>query len=175
MTVRRHRKSRQRDIKDRLVQTRVPERLEAVLKEEAKKRRLSVSHLIRNVLEDTLELVDTVVTSGEELVDGSVRIAQQVARDAGRLAQTARASARETTAEVRPRRSPSEPEPRPKARAAAKLEHILAWNAVVLNRAALCAECGRELAKGEPAHLGLSQDGTQPPAWLCSTCLANLG
>src|ERR1700750_2354892 len=129
MTVRRHRKSRsRRDIKDRLVQTRVPERLEAVLKEEAKKRRLSVSHLIRNVLEDTLELVDTVVTGGEELVDGSVRIAQQVAREAGRLAQTARASARETVAEAPSRRAPSEPKPEPKARPAAKLEHILAWN-----------------------------------------------
>lgn len=172
MTVRRYRKSRRRDIKDRLVQTRVPERLEAVLKQEAKKRRLSVSHLIRNVLEDTLDLVDTVVTGGEELVDGSVRIAQQVARDAGRIAKTARISAQEIGADASPRRAKT---PEREGGPRASLDHILAWNAVVLNRSVECAECGRALSKGEPAHLGLSQDPARPPAWLCPSCLSNLG
>ena len=53
--------SNDRQRKDRLIQTRVPQNLESTLKDEARKRRLSVSHLIRNVLEDTFNLVDNVV------------------------------------------------------------------------------------------------------------------
>ena len=44
--------------KDRLIQTRVPRDLESTLKREARRRRLTVSHLIRNVLEDAFQLVD---------------------------------------------------------------------------------------------------------------------
>lgn len=156
--------SSERDVKDRLVQTRVPRRLEDVLKAEAKRRRLSVSHLIRNVLEDTLALVDTVVTGSEELVDTSVRVAGQVARDAGRIATRARATAAPATQKAPPR----------PAAAAGDLDHVLAWNAVVLNRDARCARCGTTLEKGSPAHLGVSQDPAQPPAWLCSDCLESL-
>ena len=159
----------ERDVKDRLVQTRVPRRLEDVLKAEAKRRRLSVSHLIRNVLEDTLTLVDTVVTGGEQLVDTSVRVAGQVARDAGRLATRVRLPSEEDDA-------PDEAEERPKPAAAPArdLDHVLAWNAVVLNREARCARCDATLPKGTPAHLGVSQDPAQPPAWLCAACLASL-
>src|SRR5215468_5978143 len=51
------------DRKDRLVQTRVPRGLESTLKREARRRRLTVSHLIRNILEDALQLVDDVVAN----------------------------------------------------------------------------------------------------------------
>ena len=156
-----------RDVKDRLVQTRVPRRLEDVLKAEAKRRRLSVSHLIRNVLEDTLTLVDTVVTGSEELVDTSVRVAGQVARDASRLATRAR-----TTPETS---GPKQPvERRQHAAPERSLDHVLAWNAVVLNREVRCACCDAPLAKGGEAHLGVSQDPAQPPAWLCQACLDQL-
>jgi hypothetical protein len=158
-----------RDVKDRLVQTRVPRRLEDVLKAEAKRRRLSVSHLIRNVLEDTLTLVDAVVTGSEQLVDTSVRVAGQVARDAGRLADRARSTAtsvkRSDEAAAGTRATPE---------AERTLDHVLAWNAVVLNRDALCASCSAALSKGSSANLGVSQDPAQPPAWLCSACLARL-
>lgn len=161
-----------RDVKDRLVQTRVPRRLEDVLKAEAKRRRLSVSHLIRNVLEDTLALVDTVVTGSEELVDTSVRVAGQVARDAGRLATRVRPPVREEQEEED---AATAERPRKRGVAAARdLDHVLAWNAVVLNRDARCARCDVTLAKGTPAQLGVSQDPAQPPAWLCSACLHSL-
>ncbi|HEX7623067.1 MAG TPA: hypothetical protein VF400_05810 [Anaeromyxobacteraceae bacterium] len=71
----------------------MPERLESVLKEEAQKRRLTVSHLIRNMLEDTFELVDTVVAGAGDLVGDSVVLAEQVAHDAGRIAATVRGAA----------------------------------------------------------------------------------
>src|SRR6188474_683551 len=79
-----------RDVKDRLVQTRVPEHLEDVLKKEAKKRRLTVSHLIRNMIEDTLDLVDTVVAGASDIMDTAADAAGQVKRDAERVASTAR-------------------------------------------------------------------------------------
>lgn len=76
--------------KDRLIQTRVPQDLESTLKDEARKRRLSVSHLIRNVLEDTFSLVDNVVSEVDRVVHDSVGVAQALKRDARRLAATAR-------------------------------------------------------------------------------------
>jgi hypothetical protein len=79
-----------RQRKDRLIQTRVPQNLESTLKDEARKRRLSVSHLIRNVLEDTFNLVDNVVSEVDRVVADSVGMAQTLKRDAQRLAATAR-------------------------------------------------------------------------------------
>jgi len=79
-----------RQRKDRLIQTRVPQNLQSTLKDEARKRRLSVSHLIRNVLEDTFNLVDNVVHEVDRVVADSVGMAQTLRRDAQRLAATAR-------------------------------------------------------------------------------------
>src|SRR5262245_21419644 len=79
-----------RQRKDRLIQTRVPQNLESTLKDEARKRRLSVSHLIRNVLEDTFNLVDNVVVDFDRVVNDSVEMAATLKRDAQRLAATAR-------------------------------------------------------------------------------------
>src|ERR1043165_4267428 len=84
----------EKNVKDRLIQTRVPSKLESALKEEAKKRRLTVSHLIRNMLEDTLDLVDTVVTGVDDIRRSSAGLAEQVARDAGKIAAVARGSFR---------------------------------------------------------------------------------
>jgi hypothetical protein len=179
-----------REVKDRLVQTRVPEHLEHVLKQEAQKRRLTVSHLIRNMLEDTLDLVDTVVTGAGEIIDTSAGIAREVKRDAERLATTARdaVKSRTPTEPGKPAHDPaseaaavpedrvtqpSQVAPAPPA-APGALDHVLAWNAVVVNRPARCASCSAELSKGTPAHLGVTTDPTAPPAWLCAACLAKL-
>jgi hypothetical protein len=172
-------------VKDRLVQTRVPERLQHVLKEEAQKRRLTVSHLIRNMLEDTLQLVDTVVTGAGDIVGDSVDLAENVVRDAGKLATSARDAVRGRDANVaekttrrdtgvRPAKTEEGPRsapPRGRAARLAALDHVLAWNQVVVNRPAHCNGCRRELPRGGSAHLGLSQDPTKPPSWLCSECL----
>ncbi len=158
--------------KDRLVQTRVPRGLEHALKQEAQRRRLSVSHLIRNVLEDTFELVDHVVAEVDNLVNDSVGLAQQVREDARRIARSARGQG-----EARPQRAQRaaaheggarEPEPAGPEQA---LDHVYAWDEVVLNRAARCARCGRVLARGSRAHLGLTQQRDAPPSWLCARCL----
>ena len=88
-------KPREATRKDRLIQTRVPRELEATLKEEARKRRLSLSHLIRNALEDTFQLMDGVVADVDQLVSDSVHLARNVQRNARRLASPSREQAAE--------------------------------------------------------------------------------
>ena len=74
--------------KDKLIQTRVDEDLDDVLRDAAKKQRLSVSQLIRNVLEDTFKLVEDVVVDAQAI--GAV-----VKRDAQRVAAAARGEVRD--------------------------------------------------------------------------------
>ena len=202
-----HRKRRhpsRRDLKDRLIQTRVPESLESKLKKEAGRRRLSVSHLIRNVLEDTFDLVDGVVADVDTIVQDSLGLAGRVGRDAGRIADRAVGNVREgrarkshageseadeaygedgdegeelatektSTREAENRRARGQRPSRPGGEP--DLDHILAWNAVVMNRDGECARCGVALPRGGPGHLGISQDPTAAPTWLCGECVSKL-
>jgi len=157
-----------RDVKDRLVQTRVPERLEHALKAEAQKRRLTVSHLIRNMLEDTFELVDTVVAGATDIAE----IAGQVARDAGKIASNARQA-------VRPRAAKEAPGAPPAAdgapAASDRLASVLAWNEVIANQGVACARCGDRIPRGARAHLGIQRDPAAAPVWLCAACLVRAG
>jgi ribosomal protein L18E len=73
--------------KDRLIQTRVPSDLDETLREAAREQRVSVSQLIRNVLEDTFHLVDGVVA-------GAARLTERVKRDAERIAKSAQGKPR---------------------------------------------------------------------------------
>jgi len=109
--------------KDQLIQTRVDRRLQKVLIEQARSRRISVSNLVRNILEDAFGL--------------------GVSPPAGPA---------------------SEDEPAP------ALDHIYAWNSVILGREAECSRCGRSLEAGGRAFMGLSEDPSAPRAWLCLQC-----
>ena len=53
---------------DRVIHTRVPETLEAELKQQAAEMGVSVSNLVRNVLAHALGLVNDIVTDSEKLV-----------------------------------------------------------------------------------------------------------
>ena len=147
--------------KDRLIQTRVPEQLETTLKEEARRRRTTVSSIIRNLLEDTFQLVDGVVANVDQIVSDSVELAQQVGRDARRIGETARGL-----------RAPCR-EPLPDARE--HLARVQAWNLVVLNQAVACSKCGAELARGSRAYTGLCDDPSLPATWLCVPAVQALG
>lgn len=137
--------------KDRLIQTRVPSDLEATLKEEARRRRLSVSHLIRNILEDSLDLVgDSVQLVGDsvQLVSDSVERARSVGR---RLADSGRGT-----------------EPM------GDLSQVYAWNEVVLNHDVTCSQCGASIDRGARGYTGLSDAPQRPKAWLCERCVGQL-
>lgn len=142
--------------KDRLIQTRVARDLESTLKREAERRRLSVSHLIRNVLEDTFQLVDDVVANVDDIVSDSVELARRVGRDARRVADAVREAVAEEPAVAPPASTP--------------LDHVYAWNPVVMNRAAACSKCGAALARGAQAFVGLGDAADAPRCWLCTTC-----
>jgi hypothetical protein len=167
--------------KDRLIQARVPRDLASTLQHEARRRRLSVSHLIRNVLEDTFQLVDHVVTEVDNLVSDSVELASQVRRDAAQIARTARRGVGLGGPDDLERSTPSENPAAPasrghsrKPRRGSDLSQVYAWNEVVLNRAARCARCSLRLEPGSPARLGLTQDPSAPPTWLCGGCVQAL-
>lgn len=138
--------------KDRIIQTRVPKDLEATLKEAAERERVSVSHLIRNVLEDTFHLVDNIVADSAQLVD-------TVRRDAMKLAASARGEGKSRA----PAASPEQ--------AASALDQVDAWQEVIVNRPTHCARCQVALPRGSRALRGLGNDPAQPPLWLCQTCL----
>jgi len=150
--------------KDRLIQTRVPRDLETTLKEEAQRRRLSVSHLIRSVLEDTFQLVDGVVADVDEIVSDSARLSRNVRRNAQRLVAPDR---------DRRGRAPS-PLPAAAPTASADFPHVYAWNELVLNRAVHCSRCDAPIAPGERGFAGLSDEADGPPAWMCERCIAAL-
>lgn len=139
--------------KDRLIQTRVPEKLETTLKEEARRRRTTVSQIIRNLLENTFELVDGVVSNVDQIVSDSVELAQQVRRASRRAFAPCR-------------------DPLPEA--GERLAHVQAWNEVVLNQSVPCAKCAAQLPRGSRAYVGLTDDPGRPRAWLCATAVEEL-
>jgi hypothetical protein len=144
--------------KDRLVQTRVDEGLDEALRDAAKQRRVTVSQLIRNVLEDTFVLVDNVVADAAAL-------GAAVKRDAKRVADAARGVPREVEPE------PTVPARRPKVRD--PLDVPDAWQEVFVGRDQLCARCGKALARGDRALMGITAEPGSPP-WLCMPCAVEL-
>lgn len=129
--------------KDRLVQARVPEDLDATLREEAKKGRVSVSQLVRNVLEDAFQLVDGVVAN-------TAKLTESVTRDARRIAESARGK---------------------KPAAPTWFAGVYAWQEVIVEKPGACARCGRALARGDRAAVGLSDMAGAARVWLCGDCL----
>jgi len=171
---------REKRRKDRLVQTRVPRDLESTLKREAHRRRLTVSHLIRNILEDTFQLVDDVVANVDEIVTESGELARRVGRDARRVADAVREAVVETVGDETMNRTSdrSEVDAAPAMGVdleatrddQAPLAHVYAWNRVMLNRPARCARCTRPLKRGSDGFVGLSDEPDAPRVWLCASC-----
>ena len=134
--------------KDRLIQTRVPRDLESTLKREARRRGVTVSQLIRNILSSTFDLVENVVADVDQIVTDSVALAQQVSRGARRLAGNARA---ENGSDL--------------------LAQVEAWNRVVVNRNVTCSQCQAEIVKGGQAYAGFGEQAGPIRAWLCDQCI----
>jgi hypothetical protein len=152
VTARRPEAPRRLPRKDRLIQTRVPRHVEETLKREARRRRVSVSHLIRNLLEDAFQLVDGVVADVDRIVAESVSLARNVGARARRMG-----------------RYGSSGPLAPRARGAA-----YAWSEVVLARPAACSACGGALGRGRRGFVGLTDEAGAPRLWRCAACIARL-
>ncbi|MCU1277227.1 MAG: hypothetical protein JWM53_773 [bacterium] len=156
MTKKRTRRGRKpipdKERKDQLVQTRVPGELSQTLREAAKKNRVTVSQLIRNVLEDTFDLVDDVV--GE-----AVSLGHSVKRDALRIAETAKGRGKRVAAT---------------AAATGAIAAVDAWQEVLLNKDVQCARCELIVTRGSKAAFGVGGDPAAPKVWLCASCAQKL-
>lgn len=133
------------DRKERVLHTRVPERLEAELKERAAELGVSVSNLVRNVLTHAFDLVGDIVADGA-----------QVARSAS--------GARRAAA----------PAPAPVAGDGRDaLADVIGWQPLVLQKNAVCARCNDLLPRGRDAAIAIT-DGGGPRPIVCPRCLEEL-
>jgi hypothetical protein len=133
-----------REKNERVIHTRVPERLEAELKERAESLGVSVSNLVRNVLTNTFGLVEGIVA------------------DSARVAFSARGGLRPHGSEPAPRPTP-EPDP-------AGSDDIVGWQEMILNKNAVCDRCNAILPRGGDAAIAIGF-GNAPRAIVCPRCL----
>lgn len=131
------------DKKERVIHTRVSETLESELKERAGGLGISVSNLVRNVLQNTFGLVEAIVT------------------DSHNVARSARGEA--------PVGRGGEPIVPAAAPAAASPGVVIGWQQLVLAVNAVCVQCNDILPRGTDAALGIS-DGAARPI-MCLRCL----
>ena len=117
------------ELKERVIHTRVPESLEAELRQRAQDLGISVSNLVRNVLGHAFGLVGDVVA------------------DSQAIARAAKGERR--------------------ARAG---DEVVAWQAIVLAKNAVCARCNDVLVKGAAAGRGVTEDGAAGPI-VCTACM----
>jgi len=130
--------------KERVIHARIPESLDDEVKRRATDLGLSVSNLVRNVLQHAFGLV-------EDVVHDSAAIA--------RAARDAKAAVTGAPVAERPR--------------AAATAHVLGWQEAVLNVNAVCDICNAMLAKGSRAGIGIL-DRAGPPPFRCTACLKEL-
>jgi hypothetical protein len=130
--------------KERVLHTRVPERLEAELRERAESLGISVSNLVRNVLGHAFGLLG------------------DVAADAHAISRAARGERAATSGE----NAASKPEPAPTA----AIADVLAWQPIVLGKNAVCARCNALLPRGNDAAIG----DANPRLIVCIPCLEEL-
>lgn len=164
--------------------TRISEDLDEALQDAARRLRVPVSNLVRNVLEDVFDVVEAVTENMGGFVEDVVEEAQSLGRRwEGRWRErTADARAKRVAVdreEERPRRpapaaAPAEPTPAAEpAHTSAEFPDVAAWQPLVMNGAQSCAGCGREMRRGDAAYLAVG--GVRPgPTFLCEPCLDGL-
>jgi hypothetical protein len=134
------------DKKERVLHTRVPAVLERELKRFAENLRVPVSNLVRVILEDAVQAADAAADS----VEGRLkRAAQQLGAEREKLKKR-----------VLPDQD--------------QFAGVYAFQPVTLAQPGTCAKCGRALARGERAHLGLTEVAPATPAdriFVCEPCL----
>ncbi len=146
--------------KERVLHTRVPESLEAELRQKAQDLGISVSNLVRNVLGHAFGLI------GDVVVDGHA------------IARAARGDKPATSGAA----STSQPEPAVSRSAAAaapadptrdSLDDVLGWQPMVLGKNAVCARCNAMLPRGSDAATGVTET-TSGRLVICLVCLEQL-
>jgi hypothetical protein len=129
--------------KERVLHTRVPAVLEQELKRLAKNLRVPVSNVVRSILEDALQTMESVGRKAEgELHHATERLAKQRENIRRRMEEDEEIA----DAEVVETEPPGDP-----------LEGVLGFTPIVLARPARCAVSGREIKAGEEALTGIDE------------------
>jgi hypothetical protein len=148
---------RKRPRKEKVLHTRVPAVLEAELKNLADSWRMPVSNLVRAILEDTLEAMDSLGRAAEGEIRG---VAARVAKERERLLEPidrARAGFASTRPQERHEAPPSERSARDEWHRAA-IEGALGFTALVVAGDTTCPVTGDVLPAGADAFLALFSD-----------------
>jgi len=132
--------------KQKVLHTRIPASLDRQLKKKATRLGMSVSNLVRNVLANTLDLVENVVADSVQVAESAHDLAS------GELTPL-------HTADPTMGRSASSP-----------ISQVLGWQELILNVNAICATCNAILPKGSRAAIAVVQ-GNAPRQTLCTGCL----
>jgi hypothetical protein len=132
------------ELKERVIHTRVPESLEAHLRQRAGDLGISVSNLVRNVLGHAFGLVGDVVA------------------DSAKVARAARG-------EPHPAAASSTATPV----LADAIDDVLGWQPIVLGKNALCGRCNALLPRGTDAATGVTERGGTRLV-ICQPCVAEL-
>ncbi|MCB1703036.1 MAG: hypothetical protein H6985_15135 [Pseudomonadales bacterium] len=124
--LRKKRRGKSGQTKDRVLQARIPRHLDEELREHAEQLGLSVSTVVRNVLLNTFELVEGVVV------------------DSANLALAIKGRKQRALPAQLPGPTVDEPE-----------SEVIGWQDAVLNRNGICEQCNCILHKGDKAAVGL--------------------
>ncbi len=141
--------------KERVLHTRVPAVLEGELKNLAESWRMPVSNVVRAILEDALDAMDSVGSIAEEGVRG---VAQRIATERERIRRPFEGEAgapAQASAPAKPAAPAEEPT------GAAAIEGALAFSPIVVAAAGTCPVTGESLVVGEQGFLVLFADPTR--------------
>lgn len=149
--------------KERVLHTRVPAVLDQELKRLAHSLRVPVSNVVRAILEDAVDAVDTVSERTESELLGFVhRLARQ--RDELRSRVRARPSDEDEGEIEDVEEVPAEPDEAARScpeRAPELLDGVFGYQPLVLAADTECSVCGRMLPAGSEAHRALFDDPTR--------------
>jgi hypothetical protein len=131
--------------KEKVLHTRISHDLEKQIREEAGSLGVSVSNLVRNILGNTFDLVENIVTD-------SAAITRSARRRSGLASAGKHASVREP---------------------ADTAYQVIGWQEAVLNLNAVCSRCNDILKKGSRGAIAIIE-GSGPRPSLCLNCLKEM-
>jgi len=144
--------------KERVIHTRVPESLEAELRQRAQELGMSVSNLVRNVLGHAFGLVGDVVADSQAIARAAR--GDNYGRRRGEKGHPEYASDLEKSGAQLGARGRESEEP----------DEVIAWQPIVLAKNAICSRCNDILTKGSEAAISIGGDR----AIVCTKCLSEL-
>lgn len=135
--------------KEKVLHARITPDLERQIREEAGSLGISVSNLVRNILSNTFDLVENIVSDSAEISRSARKRPAQAADEEQAF-------------------SNAEPAP-----AGFAQPRILGWQEAIMNLNAVCHQCNKILKKGSRAAIGIIE-GSGPRPALCLTCLKEI-